>query len=554
MKRFFDELSIKQTFVLLFSIFGIALIGSYIAISTFITIHEADQVAINLATKHRLQTQLLYLYAEKSASGDKDVISRMNKYLSSSDRSLPHLRKGGVIADLTSDMDLRPAEGELLEAVQHAEKVWQTYKAQIDVVLSESAVITTTLDKEQATGLIDENGNEITETVSSTVAVTNPKVKEALDYLKTQEEAIFKANDAVVKKSIARFDNSSSLLTTLIWVAAFINLIVLAIGYLLISKRLLNPLNTIKKTAEQIKDGDLSTGVAYNRDDEVGKVAAAINNLIDNLKNATDFIQHIGKGELNAQYKGVDTRTNVAENTLVGSLLQMRDQMITVAEAEKQRKWSTEGLAHFVGILRSNIDDNAAFTHNIISNIIEYLKANQGALFLVNDDNENDIHLELTACYAYSKRKYLHKRIEIGEGLVGQAYLEQDIIYMTEIPQDYVSIKSGLGGANPASLLIVPLKVNDKIHGIIEIASFNTFQPYEIEFIEKLGENIASTLSSVKINSKTRKLLEESQGLTEQMRAQEEEMRQNMEELEATQEEMRRTQQAIIDRETKINS
>jgi HAMP domain-containing protein len=549
MKRYFEELSIKQTFVLLFSVFGIALIGSYIAISTFITIHEADQVAINLATKHRLQTQLLYLYAGEVGNGDKDAIPKMKKFLSSSDRSLPHLRKGGIIADLTSDMDLRPAEGELLKAIENAEKVWQAYKEQIDVVISESAGTTMTVNKEQITSSVDENGNEMPETVSGTATVTSPKVVEALDYLKTKEEAIFKANDAVVKKSITRFDASSTFLTTLIWVAAFINLIVLAIGYLLISKRLLNPLNTIKKTAEQIKDGDLSTGVAYNRDDEVGRVAAAINNLVDNLKHATDFIQHIGKGELNAQYKGVDTRTNVAENTLVGSLLQMRDQMIKVAEAEKQRKWSTEGLAHFVGILRNNIDDTTVFTHNIISNIIEYLKANQGALFLVNDDNENDIHLELVACYAYSKRKYLHKRIEVGEGLVGQAYLEQDIIYMTQIPQDYVSIKSGLGGANPACLLIVPLKVNDKIHGVIEIASFNTFQPYEIEFIEKLGENIASTLSNAKINSKTRKLLEESQSLTEQMRAQEEEMRQNMEELEATQEEMRRTQQAIIDRE-----
>jgi PAS domain S-box-containing protein len=114
------------------------------------------------------------------------------------------------------------------------------------------------------------------------------------------------------------------------------------------------------------------------------------------------------------------------------------------------------------------------------------------------------------------------------------------VIYLTEVPQNYISIKSGLGGANPRSILIVPLVVNDKIEGVIELASFNLFQPFEIEFLQKLGESIASTIASVKINERTKHLLDESQMQSEQMRAQEEEMRQNMEEIAATQEEMQR--------------
>jgi PAS domain S-box-containing protein len=126
--------------------------------------------------------------------------------------------------------------------------------------------------------------------------------------------------------------------------------------------------------------------------------------------------------------------------------------------------------------------------------------------------------------------------------MAGQAWQEGDIIYLTEVPQDYIKIVSGLGDANPTSVLIVPLKVNELIFGVVEIASFNTFQDYEMEFVQKIAESIASTISSVKVNARTQHLLEESQELTEQMRAQEEEMRQNMEELQATQEEMQRSQ------------
>ena len=117
---------------------------------------------------------------------------------------------------------------------------------------------------------------------------------------------------------------------------------------------------------------------------------------------------------------------------------------------------------------------------------------------------------------------------------------------MKRVPQNYVLITSGLGEASPAEVLIVPLKVNDCIEGIIELASFNEFADHEIAFVERLAENIASSISSVKINARTKQLLEASQQQAEELRSQEEEMRQNMEELAATQEEMGRKEQEYI--------
>jgi len=217
-----------------------------------------------------------------------------------------------------------------------------------------------------------------------------------------------------------------------------------------------------------------------------------------------------------------------------------KENLKKVSEDDKKRNWTTEGLAKFGEILRNNNDNLSKLSDEIISNLIEYLKSNQGGLYIINDNDEDEEYLELASCYAWDKKKYVEQKVGKGEGLTGQAWLERDTIYLTEVPDNYIKITSGLGEANPTSIIISPLKVNDDVFGIIELASFNTFEKYEIDFVEKVAESIASTISSVKINERTSKLLEESTELTEQMRAQEEEMRQNMEELQATQEEVAR--------------
>ncbi|TRX48120.1 GAF domain-containing protein [Fulvivirga sp. M361] len=238
-----------------------------------------------------------------------------------------------------------------------------------------------------------------------------------------------------------------------------------------------------------------------------------------------------------------------SEETLKSNLKQVHENQ----EAEKQRNWATEGMARFGNLLRKNQNSEEMFDE-MVSGITRYLEANQSALFLVNRNDEDNITIDLKSCYAYNRKKFLEKSLQPGQGLVGQAYYEKDIIYMTNVPDSYLQITSGLGESMPKSVLIVPLMVNEVVEGFFEIASFEEFESHKVEFLQNLGESIASFININRINTKTKLLLEETQQQAEEMRSQEEEMRQNMEELQATQEEMHRKETEYVERIKQLES
>jgi PAS domain S-box-containing protein len=208
-------------------------------------------------------------------------------------------------------------------------------------------------------------------------------------------------------------------------------------------------------------------------------------------------------------------------------------------EEDERRTWTAEGLNRFDEIFR-NRHDLSRIADEVVSGIVKYSGLNQGSLFLVTRDDDGLPALELKACYAYNRKKHIEKTIGAGEGLVGQCFLENQTIVLTEVPKDYIKITSGLGEATAGFIVIVPIRHDDKPQGVLELASFAPLPEYRIRFIERVCESFASVILSVKMNEETTRLLESTQLQTEQLRAQEEEMRQNMEELHATQEAMER--------------
>lgn len=163
---------------------------------------------------------------------------------------------------------------------------------------------------------------------------------------------------------------------------------------------------------------------------------------------------------------------------------------------EQKRMWISQSLQELSEIVRYQKDE-AEVNDRIISQLVKALGANQGSLYQVEEYEDKKI-IELKACYAYNKKKYTDQRLELGEGLVGQCYFEKEPVYITDIPQGYTYITSGLGEATPNSLIIFPLKFNDKVEGIIEIASFKLLEEHQQEFLE----GVASLLGNFIYNER----------------------------------------------------
>lgn len=322
-------------------------------------------------------------------------------------------------------------------------------------------------------------------------------------------------------------------------------IILLLIIIFLVSNNITAPIKNVTKLLHYLSLGriDKSMIIESKTNDEIGQMTVALSSSIKGIMGKTDFAREIGNGNLEAEVELLSD-----EDLLGKSLLEMRDNLRKAREEEEKRKqedekkkWTNEGLAKFGDILRRNNDNINLLSDEIIKNLVWYLNAQVGGLFILNEDKENNEKtFDLTATFAYDRKRILNKSYHFAEGLIGACAAERNAIVLSEIPQEYIEITSGLGETNPNFLILIPLINEDEVMGVMEIASLKKFKDFEIEFLKDLAKSIASTLHTVKVNSLTAELLTKSKEQAEMMAAQEEEMRQNLEELQATQEEASR--------------
>jgi PAS domain S-box-containing protein len=292
---------------------------------------------------------------------------------------------------------------------------------------------------------------------------------------------------------------------------------------------------------------------------EIARLKSDINKIreqdVHKTKKMQEYIHHLIHNRFDEEFFFPDK-----DSDFTRALNDLREHLKNRMEEENLRKledsrrnWMTTGMARFSEMLRINTDDIEEYTFTIISNLVKYLDANQGGFFLVEEKNGTGKYFDLKACYAYNRKKFADKQIEWGEGLIGACALERQTVYLTDIPDSYLTITSGLGQTNPKYLLILPLISQEEVMGVIELASFRELKEYEIHFMEDVADSIATSLSGVKNNIRTARLLKESQEQAEILAQQEEKMRQSMEELRYIQEQAAKQAEKFISFTNSVN-
>ena len=239
--------------------------------------------------------------------------------------------------------------------------------------------------------------------------------------------------------------------------------------------------------ATAVTQGDLTRSIAVEAQGEVAALKDNINEMIRNLKDTT--------------------------------------------QKNKEQDWLKTNLARFSSMLQGQ-RDLAAVANMILSELAPLVDAQQG-VFYVNQTNASaERVMKLLGGYAYTTRKKLANEFRPGEGLVGQCMLEKRRILLTNAPSDYIVISSGLGEAAPLNIVVLPAIFEEEVKAVIELASFNRFSETHIAFLDQLTESIGIVINTLEANTRTERLLTQSQQLAGELQSQQDELKKTNERLE----------------------
>ena len=264
-----------------------------------------------------------------------------------------------------------------------------------------------------------------------------------------------------------------------------ISAIVLLVMYLafIVSRRLVKPIEIINNRVNRVASGDYVEGTVLAGSNEISELSRSFN--------------------------------------------EMTRQLRTTKNENERRSWLQDGIAGLNGSVQGE-QDSYELCRNIVGYLANYLGMQMGAMYVLNDDKT----LQLMGTYAWRERKHSGDQFAIGEGLVGQAALEKQIIELTDIPDDYLDIESGLGKIKVAHIIIIPLVYEDELKGVIEFAYLHAMDEQMRQFLEHSIENVAIAIHSAQSRTRIQQLLEKTTQQSAAMREQQEELRAVNEELE----------------------
>ena len=273
-------------------------------------------------------------------------------------------------------------------------------------------------------------------------------------------------------------------------------------------------INVIQEVADRISSGDYQVRLNDKGSDNLGAIAVALNKMAASLQTSFDKLE-------DNQW----LQTGIAElnNRMVGE----KDLPVLAAD--------------------------------VMDFIATYTQSQVGALYVLEDDE-----LKLQNGYALSEAK---ENVKLGEGLVGQSALNDKEIWLKNIDSDYITVSHASGQLRPKNIIVFPVHHENKVKGVIELATIHEYPDRKLLFLKSVSSNIGIALATAENRKKLQELLEETQAQSEELQAQHSELENlnteleahtqklqtSEEELRVQQEELQQTNQELEERNRIIN-
>jgi CheY-like chemotaxis protein/HAMP domain-containing protein len=228
---------------------------------------------------------------------------------------------------------------------------------------------------------------------------------------------------------------------------------------------------------------------------------------------------------------------------------QMAASLKRLSEQRERDLWLREGEAGLSDELRGEFaaSDVAA---RALQFIARRVSAVAGAFYL-NDGTDRlalvSRYAQATseACTRHPGNEQAFPHFCLGDGLIGRAALERELSVVSDLPNGYLRVQSGLGEAAPRCLVLVPLARAGRAIGVLELALFSDCSADTRQFLASVREMLVITLEAAQARTASRELLERTQRQAERLAAQEEELRQNNHDLQDQQLDLRRVNEEL---------
>ena len=336
----------------------------------------------------------------------------------------------------------------------------------------------------------------------------------------------------------------------------------------------------IAKVVTAVADGDLKQNLTLQAKGEVAALAETINSMTDTLQTFADQVITVARevgteGKLGGQarvpgvagtWKDLTDNVNFMANSLTTQVRSIQDVATAVAQGDLSRtvlvdaqgevQQLKDNINQMIANLRATTDQNReqdwlktnlanssrmmqgqktleSVAQMIMSELTPLVGAHHGVFFIA-DGTGPETSLRLLRTYGYRERKNLGNRFMLGEGLVGQSALEKKGIMLTNVPDDYIQINSGLGDAPPRNIIVLPVLFEGEVLAVIELASFNPFSMIHQTYLDQLTESIGVVINMIQANMRTEELLKQSQSLTQELQSQSQELKGQQEQLKQT--------------------